>query len=94
VIDIVNPHVIALDDGRKVGLLGIRVVKPMMALEYLNQRVLKREVLLKFDKDDDEAYIYLKNKIFINQYMIKSGLARADKYKDHKLRKKFIELDS
>jgi endonuclease YncB( thermonuclease family) len=56
-------------------------------------------VFLRFDdgsvleKDIVEAYVYLKNKIFINAYLIKSGLADADKSKNYKLRNKFMELE-
>jgi endonuclease YncB( thermonuclease family) len=40
------------------------------------------------------AYVYLKNKIFVNAYLIKSGIAQADKKREYKLRKKFIEIEN
>jgi len=64
----------------------------MMGMDYLNKRVLKKNIILK-NEQGDQAYVYLTNRIFINQYMIKSGLARADKYTDHKLRDKFLKLE-
>jgi len=38
------------------------------------------------------AYIYLKNKIFINAYLIKSGLATPDFQVEHRYAKKFRQL--
>ncbi|GAB4373289.1 MAG: hypothetical protein Kow0042_17080 [Calditrichia bacterium] len=43
------------------------------------------------DKNLVSAYVYLKNKIFINSYLIKSGLAVPDS-KNHKYKDKFIQL--
>ena len=62
--------------------------------------VLKKEVFLKFDNgfvlDDNtvKAYVYLKNKIFVNAYLIKSGLAKADTTEEYKYKTKFIKLES
>jgi len=39
-----------------------------------------------------EAYVYLKNRIFVNAYMIKSGIASPDLSKNYRLKDKFIEL--
>ncbi len=67
----------------------------MLILAY----ILKREVFLKFDntevlnEDTVEAYVYLKNKIFVNAYLIKSGIAKAERAKEYKYKAKFIELD-
>jgi endonuclease YncB( thermonuclease family) len=59
--------------------------------------ILGKQVLLKEDYDNDHeknsAYVYLKNKIFINTYLIKSGMAVADSTVNHKLNKKFIKLE-
>ena len=41
-----------------------------------------------------EAYVYLKNKIFINSYLIKSGMATADKLNQYQYKNKFIELEA
>jgi len=53
---------------------------------------------LKFDEKHHldrpiiDAYVYLKNKIFINAYLIKSGLATADPAISHRLKNKFARL--
>ena len=83
VVDILDEQCILLDTGLKVKFLGVDVIKKEEALEYLKKYLLKKKVFLKFDndvvQDEDtvEAYVYLKNKIFINAYLIKSGLAKA-----------------
>ena len=99
VIDILDEHTIKLNTALLVKFLGVRIIKKEDALRYLKEYILKREVLLKFDngsvvnKNTVEAYVYLKNKIFVNAYLIKSGLAEADKTRDYKYRAKFIELE-
>ncbi len=55
---------------------------------------------LKFDKNYVaeknyvEAYVYLKNKIFINAYLIKAGLAVTDKNADFALKERFLKLEN
>ena len=39
-------------------------------------------------------YVYLKNRLFINAHLIKSGLGSPDLTIDHKLQKKFIRLQA
>jgi endonuclease YncB( thermonuclease family) len=74
----------------------VRVDRHNEALEYLRTRILGKQVLLKEDGSNDHekisAYVYLKNKIFINTYLIKSGMASPDLAVNHKLNKKFIKL--
>ncbi len=100
VVDILDEQTILLNTGLKVKFLGVRVVKNQEALRYLKDYILKKEVFLRFDNgsvldgNTVEAYVYLKNKIFVNAYLIKSGIARADKTKKHKYKKKFIEFEN
>ncbi len=99
VVDIINEHILKLDTGLLVTFLGIKIIKKEEALKYLRDRILKNEVYLRFDngivldKSKVSAYVYLKNKIFINAYLIKSGIAKADRTKEHKYKIKFIELE-
>ena len=84
VSEIIDKDTIKLDTGLKVKFLGIRVEKKGEALRYLNNYILGKEVFLKMesdkvlDKDTILANVYLKNKIFINKYLIKSGIAKPD----------------
>jgi DNA modification methylase len=83
VIEIIDEETIKLDTGLKVKLLGLKVNKREDAIDYLRKYVLGKEVFLRFDnrknkisnQDTISAYVYLKNKIFINKYLIKSGIA-------------------
>jgi len=99
VIDIIDEQTIKLDTGLLVKFLGVKIIDKEKASEYLHNRILKKEVYLKFDngsvldKNTVSAYVYLKNRIFINAYLIKSGMAEAEKTKDYKYKAKFIELE-
>ena len=93
VTEIIDSTTIMLKDGRTVGLLGVIVEpgKEQEARDYMNASVLGKYVILKFDDNisSSQAYIYLKNRIFINAHLIKAGMANADTTIDHRLRKKF-----
>ncbi len=98
VVDIIDEQTIKLNTGLLVKFLGVKIVKKEEALDYLKNRILKKEVYLKFDNNTlvDEntisAYVYLKNRIFVNAYLIKSTIAIPDLSKDFKLKSKFIQL--
>ncbi len=99
VTEIIDEHTIKLDTGLNVRFMGVQVVKKQDALNYLKSRLLKKEVFLRFDgnevlnEDTVEAYVYLKNRIFVNSYLIKSGMAKADPAVSHKHQSKFVELE-
>jgi len=99
VVDIVDEQTILLDTGLKIKFLGVNIIKKQEVLEYLKKYLLRKNVFLKFDKDAIqgkntlEAYVYLKNKIFVNAHLIKSGLAKAERNREHIYKLKFIELE-
>ncbi len=99
VTDIIDEQTILLNTGLKVRFLGIKVVKTQEVLRYLRNYILRKEVFLRFDNNailnsnTVEAYVYLKNKIFVNAYLVKSGMATADRTKEHKYKVKFVELE-
>jgi DNA modification methylase len=69
-----------LDDGRCVAFLGVRITKPAETLAYLRQRVVGRRVILKEAPAETgssriAARVYLKNRIFVNAYLLKAGFA-------------------
>jgi len=98
VVDIIDEQTIKLDTGLLVKFLGVKITKKDEAMEYLKDRILKKEVYLKFDNGSvlDEntvsAYVYLKNGIFVNAYLIKSGVAEVDTVRNYKYKTRFIEL--
>ena len=87
-----------LDTGLTVNFRGVKLADIKKVRDYLNKYVLGKEVYLKFDKGYTtenkkvEAYVYLKNRIFINAYLIKAGLAIADREGNYDLKKKFLNI--
>jgi modification methylase len=85
---------LVLDTGRRIGFLGCRIVKPEDAVSYLRERIRGKKVFLRDSTVADgrtAAYVYLKNKIFVNAELLKSGAAVPDGAA-HRLEKKFRAL--
>lgn len=99
VIEIISSDTIRLNTGLLVKFLGVKIIDEENALKYLKEHILKKDVIIKFDacsKSDTEpleAYVYLKNKIFINSYLIKSGMAIAEKDNIYSYKEKFLKLE-
>ena len=99
VVEIVDENTIKLDSNLLVKFLGVEIIKKKETIEYLRNYILNRDVMLKFENgsytnsDVVYAYVYLKNKIFVNAYLIKSGFAKADKSRDYRMKGKFIKLE-
>ncbi|MDQ7054161.1 MAG: DNA methyltransferase [candidate division KSB1 bacterium] len=98
--EILNVHLIRLNNGLIVRLLGVKPMESRRdhAIQFLTKKILKRPVFLKFDeaKYDDQnhllAYVYMKNKTFINAHLIKHGFAEVDCDYPFRLKKKFLEF--
>jgi hypothetical protein len=94
VIDILDEKTIKLDNGAFVDFLGVLVDKGDETRKYLQDYVLGKTIILKETHEICRngvvsGYVYLKNKIFINAYLIKSGLASPDDRVKHRYSKKF-----
>lgn len=93
-----TPDRVELDSGLVVRLLGIKPVEARKseALAYLTKLVKGQKVFLKFDRQkyDQHAnllgYVYLRNKTFVNQHLVKSGLVAVETAMDYKYRQKFL----
>jgi len=98
VVEIIDESTIRLNTGLVVKFLGVRVDRKEDTIRYLHNYILGKNVFLKFhnskliNQNTVTAYVYLKNKIFINTYLIKSGLASPDLSVIHKYKEKFIQL--
>jgi len=98
VTEILNENTLKLNTGLKVKLLGMKINKKEEAIQYLKKYVLGKNVFLKFennkplDNDTIMAYVYLRNKIFINRYLIKSGIAVPDLSSEFRFKNKFLAL--
>jgi len=81
VVAIPREDTLELDTGLKVRFWGLKIRKREEVLDYLKKYILGKEVFLKFERSTPPgentiaANVYLKNKIFINKYLIKSGRA-------------------
>lgn len=90
---------LTLDTGLQVSLLGVDITDPQGFVAYAKRYLQGRQVFLKFDRAERavenatrvRAYVYLKNKIFVNAYLLKAGLARPSN-EPHYLAQRFIEL--
>ena len=99
--EVISPELIRLNNDLIVRLIGVKenVEINGAAIEFLNLKTENQQVFLKFDetKHDDSnnlfAYVYLRNKTFLNAHLIKHGLALVDKEMDYKNKSKFITLE-
>ncbi|MFZ5450939.1 MAG: DNA methyltransferase [Thermodesulfobacteriota bacterium] len=97
VVKIIDDSTLQLSSGQLVGFLGVNIIRKKEAIEYLKDRILGKQVIIKYDNEfvhekRIEAFIYMKNKIFINSYLISSGLASPDLKINHKYKNKFIKI--
>ena len=91
---------LVLGTGLIVKFMGLKIPgeKKDDVLDYLRRFISGKEVFLKFDNEPVldqrtvEAYVYLKNMIFINKYLLQSGLAVVDRSRNFKMKSKFLKL--
>ena len=99
VSEVLDAYTLKLNTGLTVKLLGIIINDEEKVLTYLKEKILNKEVIIKFDKNNSsskeplDAYVYLKNKIFINMYLIKSGMAIVERTKNYDYKEKFIKQE-
>lgn len=100
VTDIISPEVLILDNQLKIRLLGIKEIfeKRNEAIAFLNEKIYKQKVFIKYDniKYDENGnllcYLFLKNGMFINNYLVKKGLADIDERYNFIYKTKFQNL--
>ncbi|MCL4334727.1 MAG: thermonuclease family protein [Candidatus Thermoplasmatota archaeon] len=79
---------IILNDGTIVGFLGVDLSQDKIdhTIEYLKKYVKGKMVMLQTDPEFKEtngrvlAYVYLKNRIFVNKELIRMGYGNVSKY--------------
>lgn len=97
---VISPELILLNNDTIVRLLGVKESPNINgeATKFLCDKTNNQQVFLRFDehKHDKEnnllAYVYLKNKTFLNAHLIKNGLALANTEMEYKNKSKFIKL--
>ncbi len=83
-----------LDSGEQVELLGVEIVDLPGFQAYVQEKLRGKQVFLKEKREGpscSRAYVYLKNRIFVNQYLLQSGLARPSE-EPHPLRMRFLQV--
>jgi len=99
VSEILAPNLIKLSSGITVKLLGVKPnSRGKEAMDFLKKKILKRQIFLRYDEtkyDENDilmAYVYMKNKTFINAHLIKHGLCDVDNTYDFKYKNKFESI--
>jgi modification methylase len=96
VTKIVDANTIEIDTGLNVRFLGVQIIKKAETMDYLRRRILGKNIMIKDEQamgnNMASAYVYLKNRIFVNAYLIKVGFGSPDLSIEHRLRKKFNKL--
>lgn len=90
---------LVLDTDLRVRLLGVEVTDSEGFAAYAQRYLYGKQVFLKFDdpghavekSEQVRAYVYLKNRIFVNAYLLKAGLARPSG-EAHRLSRRFATL--
>lgn len=93
VTQVIDEQTIKLDNGQRVRFLGIRIDKGQETREYLAGYLLGKRVFIRNGSLAADGtvlgYVYLKNRIFVNAHLIKSGLGSADPAVEHNLSRRF-----
>ncbi len=99
VSEIFAPNLIKLSNGIIVRLLGVKPnSRGKEAIAFLKKKILKRQIFLRYDEikyDQNDvlmAYVYMKNKTFINAHLLKHGLCDVDDTYDFKYKRKFESI--
>lgn len=95
---VISPEKIELSNGLTVKLLGIKENPQFSdkAIDFLQSKFQKRKVFLKYDavKYDAEnnmlCYVYLDNKTFVNNHLIRTGYVTVDTSIEYSCKNKFL----
>jgi len=97
---VLSANMLELNTGLIVKLLGVKQLPQFedKAIEFLEEKFRKRRIFLKYDtiKYDNEdvllCYVYLDNKTFINNHLIRTGFVSVDESFEYKYKNKFLEV--
>ena len=92
---VIDPETIELGDGRIVRLLGIRAIDETApeAVGFLKEKFQGHKIYLRYDPQQDHelAYVYLENRTFINNHLIRTGYVDVDQDRDYKHKTRFMK---
>ena len=97
--EVISPEKVLLSNGLQVKLIGIKENSNFseQAIDFLKDKFNKRRVFLKYDKDkyDSEntlmCYVYLDNKTFVNNHLVRTGFVDVDTESEYRYKNKFME---
>ncbi|OQX95814.1 DNA methylase N-4 [candidate division KSB1 bacterium 4572_119] len=100
--EIISPNLIKLSNDLTIRMIGVKPNdnKSKEAINFLNNKILKRQIYLKYDEikyDNNNqllAYVYMKNKTFVNAHILKHGFGELDSEIPFKYINKFKNLQS
>ena len=95
---VISPERIELSNGLVVKLLGVKENKnhSQEAVDFLKRKFQKRKIFLRYDSvkyDSDNnllCYVYLDNKTFINNHLIRTGFVDVDVSLEYSCKSKFL----
>lgn len=98
--EVLDTNLLLLSNDLQVRLIGVKPQQNKIenAKKFLTDKILKRQIFLRFDSEkyDNEnklmAYVYMKNKTFINAHLLKEGLAKIDFDYPFKYKNKFEKI--
>jgi modification methylase len=98
---VIDAENILLSNDLRVKLLGVKKHPQMngKAVDFLKAKTNNQQIYLRFDSEKYDksnnllAYVYLKNKTFLNAHLIKNGLALADSSSEYKNKARFEKLE-
>ncbi len=97
---IISPEKILLNNNKVITLIGIKSKNGFeeKAIDFLKDKFSKRKIYIKYDENIKNentnslfAYVYLDNKTFINNHLIKTGFVDIDLIGNYKYKNKFLE---
>lgn len=96
--EVLSPEKLLLSNGLTIKLLGVKEKSSYreVAIDFLTKKFKQRKVFLKYDniKYDDEGtiicYVYLDNKTFVNNHLIRTGYVDVDTTFEYTCQKKFL----
>ncbi len=97
--EVISPELIKLNNDLTIRLIGVKEKSGFnkKAVDFLTLKTKGQKIFLKYDeiKHDSSnnlmAYVYLKNKTFLNAHLIKKGFADVDMSYQYKNKNKFLK---
>lgn len=95
---VINSNTIELNTGETVKLIGIKENPSYKAeaVSFLKSKFKNRKIYLRYDENkyDEEnnmlCYVYLDNRTFINNHLVRTGFVNVDKDSEYSCKEKFL----